>query len=402
MKSLLPSLGLLLCSLAGAAEPSSELDKIAASLSSRPQLDVTGEQAHFMPRDATVAHQFDTFHMKFDRPTKRFRLSYSRFQNQSLRIDVEAWGTLDCLNMLRKDTTPPGLILPKMQTCVNLSYLYSMLSENSQGYAPQLTMLGEIESQMIAHDVNSPHMRLEVARRPGAIVLTGTYDNIPHHVWHYWLDAAGTALQHFDVDNDGERVRANYRHGVASFAANDFDYTADAETVALVAFAKDPKAARGTVQELADRGSLAAKLQLKFTDPNVSAMAWGAPVESPELAWKNSTELGELGMPGMYTYQGQVLARMPPTGVQLLPKRFQGMSMEKRKLEARKLVWKGAQGCDPTAIQEARDGLLRGSDIFDPNALKLTELESIKHQCDQRMTAPELSKAASRFADPWP
>jgi hypothetical protein len=394
--------GLLWCSFAVAAGPGGDLDKIAASLSSRPQLDVTGEQAHFMPRDATVASQFDTFHMKFDRPTKRFRLSYSRFQNQSLRIDVEAWGTLDCLNMLRKDTSPPGLIQPKMQTCVNLGSLHSMLSENSQGYAPQLIMSGEIESQMIAHDVNSPHMRLEVARRPGGIVLTGTYDNIPKHVWHYWLDAAGTSLQHFDVDDDGLRVRANYRHRAGSFTADDFGYAPDAETVALVAFAKDPKASRGAAQELADHGSRAAKLQLKFTDPNVLAIAWGASVESPELAWKNSTELGELGMPGMYTYQGQLLARVPPTAVQLLPKRFQNMSADNRRLEARKLVWKGAQGCDPTAMQEARDGLFRGSDIFDPNALKRTELETIKRQCDQRMTAPELSKAGTLFADPWP
>jgi hypothetical protein len=385
-----------------AASPNSELDKIAASLSSRAQLNVAGEQAQFASPNAKVARQFDTFSLKFDRPTKRLRLSYSRFQNQSLRIDVEAWGTLDCLNMLRWDKTPPGLIQPRMQSCANFGSLYSVLSENSQGYAPQLIMLGEIESQMIAHDVNYPHMHLEVSKRPHAIVLTGNYDNIQHHVWHYWLNAEGTALEHFDVDNDSERVRATYRHSEASFTDADFNYSPDVETLALLAFAKDPKgSAHGTLKQLASHGSMAAKLQLKITEPSMMGLMFGAPSESAEQAWKNSTELGQLGMSSMYTAQGRVLVRIPQRAMQYLPKRFQSMPPEQRKREAGKLVWQGVQGCDPEAFEEARSGFLQGSDIFDPNELKLTELDAIKRECGQRMTASELTKAAALF-EPWP
>ena len=245
------------------------------------------------------------------------------------------------------------------------------------------------------------HLVSAVAFSPdGLTVLTGSYDNIQHHVWHYWLNAQGTALQRFDVDNDSERVRANYRHSEEPFAEGDFSYTPDAETVALLAFAKDPKgSARAALQRLASQGSMAAKLQLKMTEPSVMSLMFGAPPGPfvPEQAWKNSTQLGQLGMAGMYTFQGRALVRMTGRAMQLLPKQFQTMSPERLKREAGKFVWQGAQGCDPEAFEEARTGFLQGSDIFDPNELKLTELDAIKRQCDQRMTAPELIKAAKLF-----
>jgi hypothetical protein len=147
-----------------------------------------------------------------------------------------------------------------------------------------------------------------------------------------------------------------------------------------------------------------AKIQLKMAEPSVWSLMFGAPAAesfSAEKAWKNSTELGRLGMAGMYTAQGRVLVRMPPRAMQLLPKQFQDMSPERRKREAGKLVWQGVQGCDPEAIEEAKNGFLQGNDIFDPNELKFTELDAIKQECERRMTAPELIKAAALF-EPWP
>jgi len=387
-----------------------ELDAIATRLASRAQLDVGGEQASFSPPDAAVARQYDTFRLRFDRPTKRMRLSYSRFQNRSTRIDVEAWGTLDCLNMLRIEKTPPGLVQPTIRSCSNLSNLYSVLSDNSGGYAPNAILQGEIEGQLIAHELGQPNARLSTSHPMGSTLLTGTYvdtqpgSGMDKHVWHYWLNEEATALVHTDVENDQLRVRTNFRHSEPAFVDSDFEYTINPEAQALLDFSKSPNAqAKDALKRLADQGSLAAKLQLLLSEPNVAALAFGGGgTGSPDEMWKNATVLGDLGMSAMYTVQGQVLARMPASAGKLLPARFQGLDADQRKLEAQSLVWKGAKGCDPTAQQEARSGLMMGGDIFDPNPLKQRELETIMKQCDKDMTAPELTSAASRFADPWP
>jgi len=391
-----------LCGLVGggcvwADELSAELVSVATSLASHAQLDVKGEEAHFAQGGSTIPIQFDTFTLKFDRPSKRFRLIYSRFIIKSRRIDVQAWGTLDCLNILRTDRRAPGYVEPTLKTCAHLDALYSTLSGFSQGEGTTEILRGEVENNLLERRTTNRSTQVELKRTPTNVLIEGS-DVIQGKTlgtWKYWLSADSSSIEHYAADNQGERVRANYEHSMPALSDSDFDYKPDEETLAFADFKQNPKGpARTVLESAASKGSVAAKLALKSQEPNASGLAYGIGINDPEAAWENSTELGKLGVASMYTVQAQLLVRMPDAGLKYLPGRYQTMNLEQRQVEAAKLMWAGVQGCDAEAMNEVSRGFLRG---LDSEPQKLAELETIRKNCDQRMTAPELIAAGDLY-----
>jgi len=400
---------LLICAMvfspiAIAATPlSPELAAVQGRLAAHAQLNVTGEQVYFMPENAPQARLFDTFSLKFDRPTKRLRASYKRYQGAAQRTDIEAWGTMDCLNMLRADHSPPGLIQAKSQECVHFDSLYSMLSEGTPtAAAPVTIMLGEIEDKLLPQDAQQPHRHIEIERKPPHTLITLTYDNIPNHVGRYWLNASGDEVDKIDVAGTGARLRIAYTHHRETFTASDFSYTPNAEVAALAAIAKDPKAGRPQLETLAKQGSKAAQLRLAMSEETAGLMYFGPPRGHPEISdqgWKTMDKLAKLGFSSSYMVQARWLGAGP---VDSLPTQFKTWSTEQRKHRARELFWTAAKACDPQALQDLPRALSMGDEIFEPNPLKLVEFDPIRQHCEQTLTAPELQSAAARFADPWP
>jgi len=327
-----------------------------------------------------------------------------------MRIDVDAWGTLDCLNMVRVERTPPAFVSPKMQSCTKFDSLYSVLSENAAGYSPNSIMRGEIESTLVAAIAQERNIEVTLGHEHGMRVMKGVYHSPQKeigyntlHEWKYGFNETGTQVLHIAVDDSGGRSRANYKHTDAAFADSDFSFVPDPELIMLADFNQAPNGpARAALENAAANGSLTARLALAIREPTAAGMAYGIGLDDPESAWDRSTELAKLGVASMYTAQGQLLARMSPHALQYLPKQFRTMTADQRKLEAAKLVWKGAQGCDTQALEEAGKGLLMGGDIFDPNVLKQNERATITRACDKKMTAPQLLTAAGHFKLPWP
>jgi hypothetical protein len=381
-----------------------DIAAIQAKLMSQTQLRVTGEQAYFIPADAAKPFLFERFSLQFERTTQRLLLSYSRFTAVGQRTDIQAWGTLDCLNMLRAEHSPPGLIQAKSQSCVHLDPLYSMLSEGTPiASAPVVLLSTAIRDTFFSSTANQPHRTISTDHQGDRISITLCYDNLPNEVAHYWLNAAAGAIEKVDATSTGSRLRATYAYGTETLTDKDFAFTPDAELATFAAIGNDPRTARAQLERLAQNGSKAAQLQLAYSsDQTVALMFFGFPRGNPEMTeqgWTSMEGLAKQGFGSAYLVQARWLARVTPDD---LPARFKDLPQEKRRQQAREYFWMAAKACDMQALADLPRALSMGDEIFEPNPLKLAEFQTVKAHCDEVLAAPELKSAAAHFADPWP
>jgi len=371
------------------------VERLEAQLKSSQQLNVSGEQIYEMPIAPSRARQYETFALKFDRPTKRIRLSYSRFAEWDKRTEIEAWGTLDCLNLLRIDRTTPDLYTARSSNCQRLGALYSSLSEGTPVPSAPLAILeNEVEGTGLQRGTATQGVKTETLARTNNVFLQFTTPiGSESEIARYWFSPDGSALTNTEK-RSGDRFRARglFRHDARQVLDSDFSFTPDKAAIALSDFAKDQNAARSRVEALARQGNKAAKAALVSSDPAMATALFGA---VDQRAWNILEELQALGMPAAYTTAGQILARSRPEN---LPASLQAMSPKSRKERARELVLQGAKRCDGQALIE----LSQGTDIFEYTPQLQARMSAIDADCTVRSSPREAKSALERFAAQWP
>ena len=380
-----------------------ELAEVQKKMAGQSQLHLSGEQVYFLPPSAESARMYEHFTLAFDRDSQRLRLSYLRLGGAvAPRTEIEVWGTLDCLNLLRADRTPPGLVQAKSQLCSKqLDPVFSMLSEGiGIASAPVVVLSGMVRDTFWPHAVG-PHRVIALEHNGGHTAVTFTYDNIPSERDHYWLSNDASRVVKADHIGQGDRWRAVYRLLPAPTDA-DFAYVPDPDLLTLAEIGKNPQANRDKLQALARRGNKAAELQLAFTEEVSMVMYFGWPKGQPEMTertWTTLDELEKKGFGSAALVQARWLARAEAADV---PAKYRALSAEERKTKAREFFWAAARACDNQALYDLPRALSMGDEMFEPNPLKLAEFESVQKRCDDELTPPELKAAAEKVKDPWP
>ena len=387
-------LSMVFLSTRASADPAS-LEELQARLMQGNYVNASGELIYQMPAGNGHERQYEKFSLKFDRQTKRLRLSYERFQGFETKISVEAWGTLDCLQLLRMDYVTSEIYTAKTQPCQKLQGLYSMLSEGTPTKsAPVYLLQGEVEGSLLSLKSRLPRREFTLTAEPKELLVQMT-EGLPasQFVLRYWISPKENAIAHCEiVEGSTTRTRINYSHVSSPPQVSDFSFTPTPEQQALAEFALDRKAGEAKIKELADHGSKSAKYGLISSDGSMQAAMMGYPMTN---IWSNFEALQTMGLASAFTMEGQLLGRMRET---LLPDQFRAWPLEKRQQYATELVIEGAKRCDRQALIE----LTQGRDFMRPTAAAFARFDVIKADCNSRLAPPEARLAMNHFSDPWP
>ena len=381
----------ILFAQAGAAkESAAELAAVQAGLMSRNQLNVFGELLYEMPAEPSQVRQYEKFGLRFDRPTGRLRVTYTRAMGQQQHVEFEAWGTIDCLDMLRVDRQSAELFTAKMHTCKKIDTLYSMMSEATGVFSvPGYILKGEVEGTLFKS--NAGPVTISRARNGTQVTIKTT---APHsnYLTNYWLTSSGTALTNVEVRDGGLfRARANLTHDEANLQDKDFAFTPDPVVVAMAGINYQPQDP-AKIRELAEHGNKAAKAALLASDKSLAGMMMGAVGED---GFHKLEELQKLDVGWAFTIEGQCIGRLP---VEVLPTEYKTWTKERRAARAVELILEGARRCDGQALVE----LSQPFDLITPANTTPAMLAAIKSKCASSSVPEEATAASSRFAQSWP
>jgi len=365
---------------------------LQAALLAAPQLNVTGELFYRQPAYAPTHVLYDKFSLKFDRATGRLRLSYSRIGAPLVpRVQIEAWGKLDCIESLRKDYSGDEIYSAKLRHCVKLDDLYSIMSEGAGApRAPVYVLEAEVGGNVFRRlSMPSQNASIEAGQRNAIVRITDT--RVPGYALSYWLSSRRDALEHVEIRESVSLTRATFHHAATPVADGEFVYAPDPAAAAIAEFNGGRGSGEARLRALADNGSRAAKAALLGSRIPPGVMMGVV----DDDGWEAMDALRKLGVASMGTMQGQILGRMPERA---LPSRLASWSVAQRRQRATELILEAARACDGQALLE----LEQGTDILIVTPQLFQEFPVIKTRCRTQTVPPAVSEAASKFTDPWP
>lgn len=385
------------------APVTAEVVEAQSRLASLEQLRVTGELVDLVPPTATRAREYERFSLAFDRPSQRLRFSFSRFGGVgAARVDIEASGTLSCLNVTFAQRMWPVMIQAKSQTCGNLDALLSMLGEGTQTLpAPSAILNGMVRDTMLPHMVREPGSIVTVVHNREHVEIVQAFTGLPEVSWRYWLSPAGVRLEKIEGTDSTHRVRMRYTWSESPLTDANFAYTPDKEVEGLALAYKDPKNAQAILDSLARGGSKAASLQLALTDVAIGVMYNGWPKGDHEFTERAWTELESLDKQGYST--GLPRARwLARAAAAELPDRFKAMTLQQRTQAASGFFWQAARECNAEALHDLPRALSMGGDVLDADPSRIPDSDAIRKHCEEVTTPAELKAASAKLTDPWP
>lgn len=390
---------LVVCASAMSAHATApSLEAIRKTLWNEPQIEISGEQAQLDAGTPGQARQYEKFTLKFERATGRMRLTYLRVQRKDERLEIEAWGTKNCLNLMQVEGILGNVTLVK---CVKATELFSYLSRGTSApAAPVWALYWLLENRFPAS--GDPLDKFAVTFDSAGLVVTATSPQA-YVLSRSWLADNGNSIVHVQTGEEGHHARANFKTRSVSFSAKDFEYAPSEENKILAeVVGQDLNLLRPKLEALAAGGSRRAKLQLLTPAVGVLIGYGRGPIDV-EKTWDDLDRLGAMGIAFATGGQGNWLAHGKP---EQLPKRFRHLTPQQRLDQGLVLMWKAARLCDGETL-EILDKHYMGRRMGDgddrpTDGGKMREVARVRKECTDKAAGPELRKAARDFADPWP